>query len=472
MQGYFENKEFERLLASYEEAKQRGENIFLDSEQLTDIAEYYHWMGRSEDAVAVADQALSMYEGATAPLVLKARIALLTNNDPKGALALAEQIEDKFDLDYYYIKAEILIAIDKAEEADIYLDYCLEQVDDNDYEDFLLDVATLFVDYEQTALARKWLERSEEHELNDYQEILGRILYFEKDYEGSINIFERLIDNSPYTTYYWDMLACNQLALGKTNEAINSSEFAIAINPNEESALLYKGQALMRLKNYEEAITYFERYGSLRPSNIDGMLNKGLCLTYLNRHDEGISYIEASAEAARKYCPERLWEVYQEMVFSYSQHHNQAKAMACIDQMDRLKDADTDETMVLRGHVYLENFDLTSAQECFRKAIEHSSYSPPIMMRVAVSLYDNNYVQTAYNILSGFQPKDFEELPQAYAYLAICAHDLGKEEEYLDCLRKAIQMSPFSARAVLSPLFPEDLEPADYLDYAQKHHHQ
>lgn len=472
MQGYFESKEFEQLLASYEEARQRGEHIFLDSEQLTDIAEYYHWMGRTGDALAVADEALTMYEGATAPLVLKARIALLTDNDPKRALDLAEQIEDKYDLDYYYIKAEIFIAIDKAGEADLYLEYCLDQVGDNDYGDFLLDVATLFVDYEQTALARKWLERSEERELNDYQEILGRILYFEKDFEGSIKIFEHLVDSSPYTTYYWDMLACNQLALGQPNEAIDSSEFAIAINPNEESALLYKGQALMRLTNYEEAIPFFERYSSLRPSNVDGLLNKGMCLTYLNRHDEGLSCMEAAATAARRYCPERLWEIYQEMVFTYSQRHDVAKALACIDRMGKLKDGDASETMVLRGHVHLENFDLSAAHDCFRQAIEGSGYSPLIMMRVAVSLYDNNYVQTAYNILSGFQPKDFEELPQTYAYLAICAHDLGKEEEYLDSLRKAVQQSPDSARAVLSPLFPADLEPDDYLDYAQKHHHQ
>lgn len=472
MQGYFDTKEFEQLLASYEEAQQRGESIYLDSEQMTDIAEYYHWMGRSDDAVAVADQALSMYEGATAPLVLKARIALLTNNDPKGALALAEQIEDKYDLDYYYIKAEILIVIDKAEEADLYLETCLDQVSDNEYEDFLLDVATLFVDYEQTALARKWLERSEEHELNDYQETLGRILYFEKDYEESIRIFEQLIDNSPYTTYYWDMLACDQLALGLYDEAITSSEFALAINPNEDSALLYKGQALMRLKNYEEAIAYFEHYGSLRPSNVDGPLNKGLCLTYLNQHAEGIANLEKAADTARRHCPERLWEVYQEMAFSYSQNHEETKALKCIDLMDSLKDADHNETMVLRGHIYLENFDLTSAHDCFRQAIEGSGYAPQIMMRVAVSLYDNNYVQTAYNILSGFQPKDFEELPQTYAYLAICAHDLGKGKEYINCLRKAIQLSPVSARSILSPLFPADLEPADYLAYAQKHHHQ
>ena len=37
MQGYFDTKEFEQLLASYEEAQQRGESIYLDSEQMTDI---------------------------------------------------------------------------------------------------------------------------------------------------------------------------------------------------------------------------------------------------------------------------------------------------------------------------------------------------------------------------------------------------------------------------------------------------
>lgn len=472
MQAFFESKEFEQMLASFEEAQEHGESIFLDSEQLTDIAEYYHWMGRTDDAAAVADYALSMYEGATAPLVLKARIALLTHNDPKGALALAEQIEDKYDLDYYYIKAEIFIAINKPDEADLYLETCLDQVGDMEYDDFLLDVATLFIDYEQTALARKWLNRSEETDLNDYQEILGRILYYEGNYEESIQVFDRLIDNSPYTTYYWDMLACNQLALGLLDETITSCEFAIAITPNDESALLYKGQALMKLRNYEEAIGFFEQYGAIRPSNIDGPLNKGLCLIEQEKYAEGIVSLEKAAKAARHFCPERLWEVEQELVFSYSQAHELNKALECITMMERLKDADFDETLVLRGHVYLENFEQAMARRCFSKAIEESGYSPHIMMRVAVSLYDNNYIQTAYNILLGFRPEDFNTLPQSYAYLAICAHDLGKDKEYLTYLRQATQLSPASAKAVLSPLFPDGLQPADYFEYAQKHHHQ
>ena len=65
----------------------------------------------------VADYALSIFQGATSPLVLKSRIALLVDNDPEKAMALAAEIVDKFDLDYYYIKAEIMIVTNKADQA-------------------------------------------------------------------------------------------------------------------------------------------------------------------------------------------------------------------------------------------------------------------------------------------------------------------------------------------------------------------
>ena len=109
MQGYFDNKEFKQLLASYEEAQQRGESIFLDSEQLTDIAEYYHWMGRTDEALAVADDALSMFHGATGPLVLKAHIALLNDNNAKKEL-LVNMFNTILD---YYKNLDNLIKIEK-----------------------------------------------------------------------------------------------------------------------------------------------------------------------------------------------------------------------------------------------------------------------------------------------------------------------------------------------------------------------
>ena len=468
MQGYFDSKAFKQLLNRYEEARSHNENFFLDSDQLTDIAEYYHWMGRTDEALAAADDALHMFHGATGPLVLKARIALLNDNNAKKAIRLAEEIEDKSDLDYYYIKAEIMLAIGKAQEADLYLESYLDQMDDNDYCDYVLDAATLFVDYEQTDLARKWLKRSNEADLPDFQETLGRIHYLEKDYVESERIFENLLDQSPYNTYYWDMMAYNQLAMDHLADAITSCEYALAINPTDESALLYMGQALMRQKNYEDAVEYLQKYGDLRPCNIDGPLNIAIC--HINQEDfnAGLHYLHIAEHDAEIHCPDRLWDIYQEEVFVHSQTGQVEQALGYIDKMEQLKDNDYAVTTVLRGNVYLENLHPGKARECFEKALKLSGSSPAILMRVAVSLYDNNYLTESYGILSSFGAEDFRQLPQAHAYLAISAYDLGYREEFLTHLKEAVEKAPEAARQVFAPLFPEELEPTEYYEHAQK----
>ncbi len=469
MQGnYFDSKDFKNLLRKYEDAAKRDKQIYLDPEQFTDIAEYYHWKGNSDKALAVADYALSIFEGATGPLVLKARIALLIENSPEKANKLAEQISDKTDLDYFYIKAEILVATNRFDDADLYLESCLNNMDEYESMDFILDAAILFVDYEHVALGRKWLSRSDETDLADYRETLGRILYYEKDYEGSVRIFEQLIDESPYTYFYWDMLASIQLAMDKLAESITSSEYAIAINPNDDDALLNKGLALMRLKNYEEAIEFFLRHSEVRESNVDGYINAGFCMQSLDKYEESIEYLEKAETRAKRYCPERLFEIYQEETFCHSHNHNLPKALENLAKMQKDPQCDPNEIMVFRGHVYCENGQGEQAQECYKSAMENSNYSPSIMLRVAISLYDNDYLEMAYHLLHSLDASDLEEMPQAHAYMAICAYDLKMRDEYLSHLKTAIEKAPIATRALLSTLFPDDMSPKDYYDYAIK----
>ena len=80
------------------------------------------------------------------------------------------------------------------------------------------------------------------------------------------------------------MLASCQLSMNHLNDSISSSEFAIAINPNDEDALYYKGHALMRLKNYPDAIDYFIRHSKVRKENIEGLYNAALCHIYLDQY--------------------------------------------------------------------------------------------------------------------------------------------------------------------------------------------
>ncbi len=116
--NFFESEEFADALRSYEQWMETGEPFYLDCDQLMDIAEYYHYHGYSDLALRAAEKAHQLFEEAVPPLVFKARILLLVENKPEEAMAVAEQIEDKLDLDYFYIKAEIMIACDQAEKAE------------------------------------------------------------------------------------------------------------------------------------------------------------------------------------------------------------------------------------------------------------------------------------------------------------------------------------------------------------------
>ena len=117
MDEYFKSNRFKHILHEYEELCKENADSFLDSEELADIAEYYHIIGKEEEARAAATYAVNVFPGATAPLCFLARTALFVDKDPVKAELLAEEIIDKTDLDYYYLIAEIMMVLNKYEEA-------------------------------------------------------------------------------------------------------------------------------------------------------------------------------------------------------------------------------------------------------------------------------------------------------------------------------------------------------------------
>ena len=155
--NYYDSKEFRNILRQYEEARDEHHSVFLDTDALTDIAEYYLSQGLTKKASEAVEFALSLFPDASGPLTLKARLLLMQYNDAKQAAEIADQIEDKDDLDYYFLQAEILIVEGRQDDADEYLEEYMEQTEGVDRKDFILDTATLFADYNEFFYARKWL---------------------------------------------------------------------------------------------------------------------------------------------------------------------------------------------------------------------------------------------------------------------------------------------------------------------------
>ena len=91
---YFENKEFKENLKKYEEAQKNGGNIYLDSEQLIDIAEYYQSLGDIDNAITTCEYAMTLWPDSMEPLLFRSRIALLEEDDADKADMFCERISD------------------------------------------------------------------------------------------------------------------------------------------------------------------------------------------------------------------------------------------------------------------------------------------------------------------------------------------------------------------------------------------
>lgn len=465
---YFDTSEFKDILKKYEVAHEQGDPVFFDSDDLTDIAEYYHAKGDERRAEETIDYAISLFPGAVAPLAFRARLLLTQGGSPQEALAYAEQIEDRSDPDYSYIMAEIMIVEGRAEEADAYLRDACEVLDGEDKADFILDVATLYADYDMLDLAQQWLKQSDEPHLADYKELQGRIALGKGNYEESESIFNQLIDEDPYSTPYWNHLATTQFMNNHINESIASSEFSIAINPNDDEAILNKANALYCLGNYEEALRYYQRFSTLCPAEDSGDIFQGVTLLNLNRYEEAVACFK---EAERKGYPHspNLSETYQELAFTLSHLQRLDEALAYVEKAATLPSADQSEMLVLKGHLLLEHGRSDEANACFQKAMLQSDNSPHIFLRISISIYDCGYLHLAYKMLKALLSAGIDDWQQGYAYLAACCREMGKQDEYLLNLKKACTLNPTEARTVLGEFFPPELPADAYYQYAVEH---
>lgn len=463
--NYFKSDDFLALLEQYEKGGKVGTPSIFSSDEYADLAEYYQQKGQKNKALEAATQGSELYPGAVGPLVFMARYALCVENDPRKAEILTEQIEDKYDLDYLYILAEIMIVEGQTEKADAFLDEKMEEIDEEDLMDYIYDVAVLFADYDLPALAEKWLNRYEDKDDTEYLELLGRILFGKGKYTEGEKIMNHLLDTDPFNGIYWNTLASAQFQYGMVQESIDSSEFSIAINPDDEEAILTKAHGLFALGNYGEALNFYRRYNELMESEESHTLI-AICLMTQNQYEEARLHLEKALALTPPLSP-KLCEIYQELAFTENQLGNLDKALAYIDKTDLLP-CDHEEMLVLKGHLCLMANQTMEAYEYFNLAIQKTQQPLKILLHIAASAYDNGLTSLSFKMLKHLKDFPVPEGIDGYSYFAMYFYAKKDKANFLEYLRKATQLNPMEAKNICGELFPEDLHPDEYYDYAQK----
>ena len=466
---YFDSEEFREMLATYEEAVNTGQPVFMDADELAEIADFYQMTEQYDEADAAIDLALALSPGAIAPLTYKIHEALW-NGNTEEAREYLDRIIETGEPDYVYDKAEILMAEEREEECDEYLREELKKVPDDEYQDYVIDVANLWADYNYPEKAMAWMSRAKQEDTPEFKELMGRTLFGLGKYKDSERVFNELIDTDPFSKYYWNALASAQLMDEDFNNAIQSSEYAIAIDPKDPDGLIAKANALFRLGNYEDALEYFRRYSNEVPDDEFALLHQGICLINMERGEEAVEVLQEAIKVAyvdnKSPRTDYLPDIYQELAFAYSEMGETDKAIEYLDMTDTL-DCDHVQIEVIKGHILLSDGHMEEAEEHFKKAVRESTEPLTTLLRVIVSIYDNRYLEAAHSLFTNF----FRVVPKGhkdgYAYMALCCYELKLYAEFLDNLKKACERNPKECKLVLSHLFPEEVDPKEYYDFLQ-----
>ena len=464
-EGYFDDEEFREMLEDYERTVKSGQPVFMDVDDLADIADYYQQEGRYDDAQKALDRALELQPDSVVALNYQVHNAI-SQNDFEAAENYLSQIIDHDLPEYTYCRAEIWIAQEEVEKADEYLLEQFKECPQEEWQDFVLDVVNLYTDYGYSEKAMEWMMRAKQDGSDDFKEMMGRTLFGLGKYDDSERIFNELIDRDPFQKRYWNALANTQYMKEDYSASVTSSEYAIAIDPDDAEGLLAKANGLFRLENYEEALDYYRRYSEKEPDDEFGLLHQGTCLINLGQYEEAVKRLLEAEKAAPDDSP-YLVEIYQELGFAYSELKMPETALYYIDQTEML-DCDHVDMLVVKGHILLGNGKLKEAEDMFRQAVKQSEDNLRTVMRIIVSLYDNHYVEAAYKMFRSFFKYVGKDWNEGYGYMALCCYDLKRDQEFLDYLEICCNRNPNEAKLVLSHLFPDGMKPEDYYGYMVK----
>ena len=472
---YYESSEFKAMFLNFEESRKKGEDCLLSSDELTDIAEFYYIKGDMRHAKETAEYAVSIYEDATAPLLFLAKMEIQLNKNAEKGKEILDKVLERNNIDYMLCRLELkLMKKGHEKEALRIVMNGFDSLDEEEKAPFIGESVHLTLDYKKAELARDIMEaHADALDPSNRRLIEARFALWEGKPELGLSLLEKLIDKDTFNVQYWLILSTAQLQCGKFNEAISSAEYAIAIEPDAYEAYMNMGNAYIRICNYEKAIEAFRKYTQIRDDEV-GYMMIGRCLFYMHKDDEALKMLHY----AEKKCTDNkanLLDINKDLTILYTATKNIDQALIYLEKVKEETRGKYDRERItiqisiligigcLKEAMKLLNLVLESLEEK-----EDKEEKIQLMFQAALIFYENKNDAEAYTLLKKVYSLD-PECTTAMPYFAFCCYSQQKWDDYLHALRTSVELYPEESKAVLAEIFPNGMEPYDYVKYAEEH---
>ncbi len=438
--SFFQTEEFHQTLAKYEEMQDGGKAVYLDGDQLSDIAEYYASNDQYGKALEAMDYALRLHPDDADLMAMKGSL-LLETGETEEARKIASQITAS-TYNTLYLKAGILLKDNHPKQAERLLKTMVYNEPDVD-EDCFLDAAYLYMDNGYPHEAIQWFEKA--LRTNPWnattQQDYAECCYRSNELERAIQWYDKALDENPYSTECWFGLAKAYSLKEDYAEAFNALDFVLAIDSAHQPAILLKAHVCFELKNYEAASGLYLKYAEKNPEESYPLYMAGECFFCLNQTNEALRHFQKAMKQSPDPDPFTI-DIFQDIAFCYAKHGQSKKALEIIEKVIQADDEGNPSPYILKGETYLMGRQPAEAEKAFRMALEKDHFqNPETYSRIAFAYVDNLYIDEAISVFKLLEGKfpDYGSSAVCMSYLYLLKRDDRSFEKYL---KKAIEKDP------------------------------
>ena len=249
------DRELAELAEQYENAKAENRNVYMDADDLADLADWYEVRQQPDMAMEVVEYGLKLHPASFALLTEKAYL-FLDYHDTDSAQEIVDDLNAK-STETKIIQAQIYILQGK----DIQAREVLSTISDKESVDTMVSVAYMYVNTHHPEEALKWLEPG----IGKYEDDEPFMCIVADSYYGlgrldeAMEIYNRLIDLNPYSSSYWYGLARCYFDKQMYDKAIESCDYANLADEDFPDAYMMKGHAFFYLQNDAKALENFRK---------------------------------------------------------------------------------------------------------------------------------------------------------------------------------------------------------------------
>ena len=205
--GYFDSPEFRELLNRYEQANRLNTTPYLGVDELIDLFSYFLSTDKPEEADKVRSIATRLHPGTPECTKMEVRLRLY-RGEAQEAKQLFSTLKYTEDNESKLLKAEIMLSLKEFREArEIALEILHEATKagggENAYEalEIMLDCGFA---HEALFICDNLLRSTPGQK--SLLEVRAECLIEMQRIDEAVNIYNSLLDNEPYNTFYWEQL--------------------------------------------------------------------------------------------------------------------------------------------------------------------------------------------------------------------------------------------------------------------------